>query len=164
MWDLIPGPWDHDLRQRQTLNHWATQVSQCKDFKLRNICLICVFQQYPLVPGIWVNNYLVVWWLLAIMNQTRGCWMEMVSFWLTKTDKLKTQKFRVEVLKVSNHFKVEQSWDSQVLERLTSCPNFLLLLFSCLQSDKIIGGDIYFLISRVSWFMFMCQRFQAVNG
>ena len=26
MWDLIPGPWDHDLSQRQTLNHWATQA------------------------------------------------------------------------------------------------------------------------------------------
>ena len=28
MWDLIPGPWDHDLSQRQILNHWATQVFQ----------------------------------------------------------------------------------------------------------------------------------------
>ena len=25
-WDSIPGPWDHDLSRRQTLNHWATQV------------------------------------------------------------------------------------------------------------------------------------------
>ena len=24
--DLIPGPQDHDLSQRQMLNHWATQV------------------------------------------------------------------------------------------------------------------------------------------
>ena len=28
MWDLIPGPQDHDLSRRQMLNHWATQVSQ----------------------------------------------------------------------------------------------------------------------------------------
>ena len=28
MWDSIPGPRDYDLSQRQTLNHWATQVSQ----------------------------------------------------------------------------------------------------------------------------------------
>ena len=28
MWDLIPGPWDHDLSQRQTLNHGATHVAQ----------------------------------------------------------------------------------------------------------------------------------------
>ena len=27
MWDLIPGPSDHDLSQRQTLNHWAPQAS-----------------------------------------------------------------------------------------------------------------------------------------
>ena len=27
MQDSIPGPWDHDLSQRQTLNHWTTQVS-----------------------------------------------------------------------------------------------------------------------------------------
>ena len=27
MWDLIPGCWDHDLSQRQTLIHWATQMS-----------------------------------------------------------------------------------------------------------------------------------------
>ena len=26
MWDLIPGPWDHDLSQRQMLSHLATQV------------------------------------------------------------------------------------------------------------------------------------------
>ena len=26
MWDLIPGPWDHTLSQKQTLNHWAIQV------------------------------------------------------------------------------------------------------------------------------------------
>ena len=26
MWDSIPAPWDHDLCQRQTLNHWATQT------------------------------------------------------------------------------------------------------------------------------------------
>ena len=24
MWDLIPGPRDHDLSQRQMFNHWAT--------------------------------------------------------------------------------------------------------------------------------------------
>ena len=27
MRDSIPGPWDHDLKQRQTLNHRATQVT-----------------------------------------------------------------------------------------------------------------------------------------
>ena len=26
MWDIIPRPWDHDLNQRQTFNHQATQV------------------------------------------------------------------------------------------------------------------------------------------
>ena len=28
MWDSIPGPQDHNLSQRQMLNHWATQVPQ----------------------------------------------------------------------------------------------------------------------------------------
>ena len=27
MWDSIPDLWDHALGQRQTFNHWATQVS-----------------------------------------------------------------------------------------------------------------------------------------
>ena len=27
MWDLISGPRDHALSQRQMLNHWATQES-----------------------------------------------------------------------------------------------------------------------------------------
>ena len=27
MWDSIPGPQDHNLNQRQMLNHWAIQVS-----------------------------------------------------------------------------------------------------------------------------------------
>ena len=26
MWDLVSVPWDHDLSQRQMINHWATQV------------------------------------------------------------------------------------------------------------------------------------------
>ena len=26
MQDSVPGPWDHNLSQRQTLNHWATQA------------------------------------------------------------------------------------------------------------------------------------------
>ena len=26
--DSIPGPWDHNLSQRQMLNHWAAQASQ----------------------------------------------------------------------------------------------------------------------------------------
>ena len=26
LWDSIPGPWDHDLSQRQMFNHWATQA------------------------------------------------------------------------------------------------------------------------------------------
>ena len=28
VWDSIQGPWDHNLSQRQMLNHWATQASQ----------------------------------------------------------------------------------------------------------------------------------------
>ena len=28
LWDLISGPQDHDLSQKQILNHWATPVSQ----------------------------------------------------------------------------------------------------------------------------------------
>ena len=28
MWDSIPGLWDHALSQKQTLNHWATKMSQ----------------------------------------------------------------------------------------------------------------------------------------
>ena len=32
MQDSIPGPQDHDLSQKQTLNHWATQESLCPFF------------------------------------------------------------------------------------------------------------------------------------
>ena len=35
MWDLILGPQDHALSQRQTPNHWATQVSLSGVFKRR---------------------------------------------------------------------------------------------------------------------------------
>ena len=31
MWNSIPGPQGHDLSRRQTLNHWPTQVSQCRN-------------------------------------------------------------------------------------------------------------------------------------
>ena len=37
MQDLIPGPRDHDLSPRQTLNHWATQVSLAV-FILNSVC------------------------------------------------------------------------------------------------------------------------------
>ena len=33
MQDSIPGLWDHVLSQRQTLNHWASQVSRVIPFK-----------------------------------------------------------------------------------------------------------------------------------
>ena len=30
--ELHPGPWDHDLSQRQMLNQWTTQVPLISDF------------------------------------------------------------------------------------------------------------------------------------
>ena len=36
MWDSIPGPWDHDLSQRQMLNYRATQVPLSTHFKSIN--------------------------------------------------------------------------------------------------------------------------------
>ena len=37
MWDSIPGPRDHDLSQRQTLNHGVTQVALCVCFKAKEM-------------------------------------------------------------------------------------------------------------------------------
>ena len=34
MWDSIPGLWDHNLSQRRTLNHWATQVPLFYSFSI----------------------------------------------------------------------------------------------------------------------------------
>ena len=34
MWGLIPGPGDHDLSWRQTLNHWAIQEPHEFIFKI----------------------------------------------------------------------------------------------------------------------------------
>lgn len=56
--------------------------------------------------------------------------MEMASLWLAKTGKLKTQKFSVEALL---RF---QACESQSLENLTSCSNFLFLNFSIFQSEE----------------------------
>ena len=47
MWNSIPGPWDHDLSQRQMLNYWATQVLQ-KDtiliyFFIYSFCFLFLF-------------------------------------------------------------------------------------------------------------------------
>ena len=39
MWDLIPGPWDHDLSLRQTLNHWATQEPQELSIQEQTACV-----------------------------------------------------------------------------------------------------------------------------
>ena len=39
MWNSIPGPWDHTLSWRQTLNHWATQASLWK-ISMRNLTFI----------------------------------------------------------------------------------------------------------------------------
>ena len=35
VWDLTPGPWDHDLSQRQTLNHWVTQAPLSSNFNYK---------------------------------------------------------------------------------------------------------------------------------
>ena len=37
MWDSIPVPQDHDLSQRQTINHWVTQASQINYFSKTNL-------------------------------------------------------------------------------------------------------------------------------
>ena len=58
MWDSILGSQDHDLSQRQTLNHWVTQVPHCKNTlkilvsferSLQDILLFCVFSS-PISP------------------------------------------------------------------------------------------------------------------
>ena len=36
MQDLIPGPWNPNLSQRQMLNHWATQCPHLRHFKTPN--------------------------------------------------------------------------------------------------------------------------------
>ena len=46
MWDSIPGPRDHDLSQRQTLNHWATQVSLLS----------------YIIISLWIDCYITWWW------------------------------------------------------------------------------------------------------
>ena len=35
MWHLIPGPWDHDLSQRQILNHWGHPGAPVESFEAR---------------------------------------------------------------------------------------------------------------------------------
>ena len=51
MWDFIRGPWDHyALSQRQTLNHWATQVPQPS-----LICMRLIFL------SLWQLTYLDAW-------------------------------------------------------------------------------------------------------
>ena len=37
MWNSIPGPWDHNLSQSQTLNHSPTQVSLFFFFKKKDV-------------------------------------------------------------------------------------------------------------------------------
>ena len=46
MWDSIPGPRDHDLSQRQTLNHWTTQAS------LVLSCFITMFYYHVCCSGV----------------------------------------------------------------------------------------------------------------
>ena len=55
MWDSIPGLQDHDLSQRQTLNHWATQVflnlvlNHAQEHQPPHECLPQV-KMWPLMP------------------------------------------------------------------------------------------------------------------
>ena len=49
MQDSILGLWDHDLSQRQTFNHWATQVPQTiKNFWIL-IQHITVYEAFPML-------------------------------------------------------------------------------------------------------------------
>ena len=49
MWDLVPGPWDHDWSQRQTLNHWATQMP---------LSLTYLNWMHSSSPAFWANSFL----------------------------------------------------------------------------------------------------------
>lgn len=71
--------------------------------------------------------------------------MDIVSLLLTKTVvKNERVQGRRKPFQVSNHFKVEQPCYSQIPERLTGFPNFLLLSFFLLQSEKITGKHLVF--------------------
>ena len=56
MQDSIPGPHDHNLSQRQMLNHWATQASLNKAF-IRNILTMLMHD-----PNRIYFNYQVHWY------------------------------------------------------------------------------------------------------
>ena len=90
MQDSIPGPWDHNLSQRQMLNCWATQVFQggtklkvesylvycllraLVSIFLRHIPHLCTYHFiWSLEPGnIW--NSEPEMWLRNCVNHTRG--------------------------------------------------------------------------------------------
>ena len=50
MWDSIPGPCDHGLSQRQTLNHWTTHVP------LLFVYLLLIFYLWLLL-GLYIISY-----------------------------------------------------------------------------------------------------------
>ena len=43
MWDLIPGPWEHDLSQGQSLSHLATQVPPVENLLTLSAFFPCLF-------------------------------------------------------------------------------------------------------------------------
>ena len=64
MWDLIPGPWNHTLSQRQVLNHWATRCPLVQSIYMYYHCscilhtLIHVYFVISFCPVFfWVQSY-----------------------------------------------------------------------------------------------------------
>ena len=65
MGNSIPGPWDYDLSQRQTLNHWATQEPQHSGVFLWSLASMVLLQKEH-----WFGIYKI--WVLGIPGWLSG--------------------------------------------------------------------------------------------
>ena len=72
IWDLIPGPWDHDLSWRQMLNHWATGcpslicliASSCNWTSLRLVCVRQHFLMEDRIASGWSSTRCISAWCI----------------------------------------------------------------------------------------------------
>ena len=147
MEDSIPGPWDHALGRRQTLNHWATQVpldgfpngrtptvpetrKECVRVRVHVRFLWIVRQTTP-------SNC----WLLRQLGYSTSLWM--ASCWMTQTF---MNPFRsLEEMTLLSLSK-DSLLDQPDLWRIFSPPQFLWLILLILANKAKNSLLIFFLL------------------
>ena len=83
MWDSLPGSWDHDQSQRQSLNHWTTQALPFFFFLIIYWgTTVFNFDKVHLINFIPKDHIFPIIFKNCLDNQGVSHWLRRLSVWL----------------------------------------------------------------------------------